>query len=56
MTDELFGPVLTIYVYPAKETTAWLQRAAATSEYSLTAALSVLFVLLPFFMVNLKTM
>ena len=39
MVDELFGPVLTVYVYPAKEYEATLRLCDATAPYALTGAL-----------------
>ena len=39
MEEELFGPVLTIYVYPAHEWRSSLQLVNETSEYALTGAI-----------------
>lgn len=39
MTDELFGPVVTCYVYPADKYTETLEIAQSTSSYALTGAL-----------------
>lgn len=39
MREELFGPVLTIYVYPAKDYETTLDLVDQTSEYGLTGAL-----------------
>jgi len=39
MQEELFGPVLTVYVYPADEYEATLDLVDNTSEYGLTGAL-----------------
>jgi 1-pyrroline-5-carboxylate dehydrogenase len=39
MCEELFGPVLTIYVYPEIEYEATLELVDATSEYALTGAI-----------------
>lgn len=38
MVEEIFGPVLTIYVYPAEEFTATINLVDSTSEYALTGA------------------
>jgi 1-pyrroline-5-carboxylate dehydrogenase len=38
MEEEIFGPVLTIYVYPEKEYTETLELCDATSPYALTGA------------------
>jgi 1-pyrroline-5-carboxylate dehydrogenase len=38
MCEEIFGPVLTIYVYPAAEYEQTLQLLDSTSEYALTGA------------------
>ena len=38
MTKELFGPLVTLYVYPDKEWTKTLQLVNETSEYALTGA------------------
>jgi 1-pyrroline-5-carboxylate dehydrogenase len=39
MCEELFGPVLTIYVYPADDFEAILQTVDTTSAYALTGAI-----------------
>lgn len=39
MCEEIFGPVLTIYVYPENEWTATLKLLDETSEYALTGAI-----------------
>ena len=39
MCDELFGPVITIYVYDPKDLDATLEAANTTSEYALTGAI-----------------
>ncbi|KAJ3175810.1 1-pyrroline-5-carboxylate dehydrogenase [Irineochytrium annulatum] len=39
MTDELFGPVVTVYVYPAEKYEETLKLADETSKYALTAGL-----------------
>lgn len=39
MCEEIFGPVLTIYVYPANEYTETLQLLDHTSDYALTGAI-----------------
>ncbi|KAJ3283472.1 1-pyrroline-5-carboxylate dehydrogenase [Blyttiomyces sp. JEL0837] len=39
MVDELFGPVVTVYVYPAEEYVETLKLADSTSKYALTCAL-----------------
>jgi 1-pyrroline-5-carboxylate dehydrogenase len=39
MCEELFGPILTVYVYPAKEFEATLEICNTTSEYALTGAI-----------------
>ncbi|MDP6543124.1 MAG: L-glutamate gamma-semialdehyde dehydrogenase [Phycisphaerae bacterium] len=39
MVEEIFGPVLTIYVYPAAEYTATLELCDRTSPYALTGAI-----------------
>lgn len=39
MTEEIFGPVLTVIVYPEDEYEKWLGIADTTSPYGLTAAL-----------------
>jgi 1-pyrroline-5-carboxylate dehydrogenase len=38
MVEEIFGPVLTIYVYPADEFSETIQLVDSTSEYALTGA------------------
>lgn len=38
MCEEIFGPVMTIYVYPADEYTQVLELVDATSDYALTGA------------------
>jgi 1-pyrroline-5-carboxylate dehydrogenase len=38
MTKELFGPLVTLYIYPDKEWTETLQLVDSTSEYALTGA------------------
>jgi 1-pyrroline-5-carboxylate dehydrogenase len=39
MQEEIFGPVLTVYVYPEKEYTAALELCDATSPYGLTGGI-----------------
>ena len=39
MCEEIFGPVLTIFVYPAEEWTATLKLVDSTSPYALTGAI-----------------
>jgi 1-pyrroline-5-carboxylate dehydrogenase len=39
MVEEIFGPVMTIYVYPAAEYEATLRLVDSTSEYALTGAI-----------------
>lgn len=39
MREEIFGPVLTVFVYNAAEWEAWARKAAETSAYALTAGL-----------------
>ena len=39
MVEEIFGPVLTIYVYPEKEYEKYLEMCDATSPYALTGAI-----------------
>jgi 1-pyrroline-5-carboxylate dehydrogenase len=39
MTEEIFGPVLTVMVYPEDEFERWLEIADEATEYGLTAAL-----------------
>lgn len=39
MVEEIFGPVLTVIVYPEDEYSKWLEIADRTSPYGLTAAL-----------------
>ena len=39
MVEEIFGPVLTIYVYPSAEYTATLELCDRTSPYALTGAI-----------------
>ncbi|MCO5234147.1 MAG: L-glutamate gamma-semialdehyde dehydrogenase [Chitinophagales bacterium] len=39
MTEEIFGPVLTIYVYPQNEFVEILEKANETSAYALTGAI-----------------
>ena len=39
MCEEIFGPVLTIYVYDAKDYEATLDLVDSTSEYALTGAI-----------------
>ncbi|KAJ3064683.1 1-pyrroline-5-carboxylate dehydrogenase [Podochytrium sp. JEL0797] len=39
MVDELFGPVVTVYVYPADKYEEYLAIADSTSQYALTCAL-----------------
>lgn len=39
MTEEIFGPILTVFVYPANEYEKYLKIADETSPYGLTAAL-----------------
>lgn len=39
MHEEIFGPVLTVFVYPAEEYEKYLDVADQTSSYALTAAL-----------------
>ena len=41
MVNELFGPVVTIYVYPADQYEETLEMASNTSNYALTGALYV---------------
>jgi 1-pyrroline-5-carboxylate dehydrogenase len=38
MTEEIFGPVVTVFVYPEKEWHATLERVDKTSPYALTGA------------------
>ncbi|KAJ1559654.1 hypothetical protein HK096_011529 [Nowakowskiella sp. JEL0078] len=39
MVNELFGPVVTLYIYPAEEYTKYLELADKTSVFALTAGL-----------------
>ena len=39
MTEEIFGPVLTIYVYPDKDLSQVLELAATSTRYALTGAI-----------------
>ena len=39
LEEEIFGPVLTVFVYPADEYVKYLEIADATSPYALTCAL-----------------
>ena len=39
MQEEIFGPVLTVFVYPAQEYQKYLQEAATCSTYALTGSL-----------------
>lgn len=39
MEEEIFGPVMTCYVYPADEYEKYLEIAASSTEYGLTAAI-----------------
>jgi 1-pyrroline-5-carboxylate dehydrogenase len=39
MTNELFGPVLTVYVYPAKKFEESLKLADKSSKYALTCGM-----------------
>ncbi|EPZ33960.1 delta-1-pyrroline-5-carboxylate dehydrogenase [Rozella allomycis CSF55] len=39
MKEEIFGPVLTVFVYPAKEYEKYAEIAANSSEYALTAGI-----------------
>jgi 1-pyrroline-5-carboxylate dehydrogenase len=39
MVDELFGPVVTIYVYPENEVNETLELADNTTQYALTCGM-----------------
>lgn len=39
MKEEIFGPVVTVYVYDAKDTLSAMQKALQTSPFGLTAAI-----------------
>ena len=39
MREEIFGPVLTVYVYPDAQTDAAIKLADATTPYALTGAI-----------------
>lgn len=39
MQEEIFGPVLTVYVYDAKDTMGAMQKALHTAPFGLTAAI-----------------
>jgi len=39
MKEEIFGPIVTVFVYPAKEFEKYLNIANSTSDYGLTASI-----------------